>query len=54
MRGEGLLREVIDGRIEGKRPRGRKRAMMLDDLKRRNELYADLETRTEDQDHWRN
>ena len=33
LRGNGLLKEVIKGRIEGKRPRGRKRAMMLDDMK---------------------
>ena len=32
LRGNGLLKEVIEGRIEGKRPRGRKRAMMLDDM----------------------
>ena len=30
---EGLLRTVIEGRAEGKRPRGRKRRMMLDDIK---------------------
>ena len=28
LRGNGLLKEVIEGRIEGTRSRGRKRAMM--------------------------
>jgi len=32
LRGEGLLREVMEGRMEGKRPRGRSRKRMLDEL----------------------
>lgn len=32
MRGDGMLRVTIEGRVEGKRPRGRKRRMMLDDI----------------------
>jgi len=32
MRGEGLLRNVIEGRLEAKRSRGRKRIMMLDEF----------------------
>jgi len=32
LRGEGLLREVMEGRMEGKRPRGRPRKGMLDEL----------------------
>ena len=32
LRGGGLLRDVIEGRMEGKRPRGRRRMGMLDDL----------------------
>jgi len=31
-RGEGLLREVMEGRMEGKRLRGRKRMGMLEEL----------------------
>ena len=33
LRGEGLLHETIKGRFEGRRPRGRKRAMMLVDVR---------------------
>jgi len=32
LRGEGLLREVMEGRMEGKRPRGRPEKGMLDEL----------------------
>ena len=32
IRGEGLLREVIEGRIEGKKTTGKPRAKMLDEL----------------------
>jgi hypothetical protein len=32
LRGEGLLREVMEGRMEGKRVRGRPRKGMLDEL----------------------
>ena len=31
--GEGLLREVIEGKMDGKRPRGRPRIGMLEELK---------------------
>ena len=34
LRGDGLLREVIEGRMEGKRPRGRPRIGMLEELKK--------------------
>ena len=33
LRGNGLLKEIIEGRIVGKSPRRRKRAMVLDDMK---------------------
>jgi len=32
LRGDGLLRDVMEGRMMGKRPRGRPRAMMIDEL----------------------
>jgi len=32
MRGEGLLRNIVEGRLEGKRSRGRKRIMMLNEF----------------------
>ena len=33
LRRDSLLKEVIEGRMEGQRPKGRRRVMMLDDLK---------------------
>jgi len=33
MRHESLLRDLWQGRMEGKRPRGRKTVQMLDDVK---------------------
>ena len=32
LRGDGIVKEVIEGRMEGKRSRGRPRAGMLDDM----------------------
>lgn len=32
LRGEGLLRDVMEGRMEGRRTRGRKRKGMLEEL----------------------
>ena len=46
LRGNGLLKEVI----EGKRPRGRKRAMMLDDM---NEFYVEMKDRARHRESWR-
>ena len=46
-----LLKETIEGRIEGKRPRGRRRVMMLDDMKEKKELYAEMKERARDRDN---
>ena len=32
MRGDGLMKEVMEGKMEGKRGRGRKRIGMIDEL----------------------
>jgi len=32
LRGDGLLKDVIEGRMEGKRTRGRRRLSMIDEL----------------------
>ena len=53
LRGNGLLKEIIEGRIVGKRPRGRKRAMMLDDMKEGKELYAEMKERARHRENWR-
>ena len=54
LRGNGLLKEVIEGRIEEKRPRGRKRVMMLDGMKlEEKELYVEMEERAHHWENWR-
>ena len=53
LRGNGLLKEVIEGRIEGKRARGRKRAMMFDDMKEQKELYVEMKERARHRENWR-
>jgi len=47
MRGDRLMKEVMKGKIEGKRGLGRKRKGMIDDLIER-ERYGDLKRRAED------
>src|SRR5580693_5282858 len=51
LRGEGLLKDVIEGRMKGKPPRGRKRIGMIDDLKE--ESYQDMKRRAENRVSWR-
>ena len=41
MRGDGLMKEVMEGKMEGKRERGKKRIGMIDELME-NEQYGDL------------
>jgi hypothetical protein len=52
MRGEGMLRVTIEGRLEGKRPRGRKRRMMLDDILS-GQKYHEKKTLAQNRDQWR-
>ena len=52
IRGNGLLKDVIEGRIDGKRPRGRKRIRMLSDLKENG--HANMKRRNENRELWRN
>jgi len=52
LRGEGLLKLVIEGRIEGKRTVGRPRMGMLDDLKEGS--YEKMKRRADDREVWRN
>ena len=47
VRGDGLLKEVIEGRMDGKRPRGRKRIGFLNLIKK------GMKRRAEDRGVWR-
>jgi len=51
LRGDGLLREVMEGKMEGKRPRGRPRMGMLQELLEGS--YGDMKRRAEDRDKWK-
>jgi len=51
LRHDGLLKEVIEGRMEGKRGRGRPRLGMLDDMITHS--YADMKRKTEDRESWK-
>ena len=52
MRGDGLMKEVMEGKMEGKRGRDRKRIGMIDELME-NKQYGDLKRRAEDRQGWR-
>jgi hypothetical protein len=52
IREEGLLKEIIEGRMEGKRNRGRPRVGMLDNLIMH--TYVEMKRRTEERKkNWR-
>ena len=51
LRGNGLLKEVIEGRMEGKRARGRPRLARLDEIMKGS--YVDMKRRTEDRGGWK-
>jgi len=52
LRGDGLLREVMEGRMEGKRLRGSPRKGMLDELIVKS--YGKMKRKAENRDEWRN
>jgi hypothetical protein len=52
LRSEGLLRTVIEGRVQGKRPRGRRRRMMLDDILEERK-YHQIKECALDRERWR-
>src|SRR6476661_7895128 len=45
VRGDGVMKLVIEGRMEGKRPRGRPRMGMIDDVL--DETYGDMKRKAE-------
>ena len=51
LRGDGLLRDVLEGRMLGKRPRGRPRRGMIDDLMEGS--FVKMKRRAEGRKEWR-
>jgi hypothetical protein len=51
LRSGGLVKDVLEGRMEGKRPRGRKRIGMFDELME--DSYVDMKRRAENRAEWR-
>src|SRR6218665_3265029 len=51
MRGDSLLRTIINGRMEGKKKRGRPRMMLLDWMMK--EDYSKLKARADHRGEWR-
>jgi hypothetical protein len=51
LRGDGLLREIIEGKMEGKKPRGRPRLGMLTGLKEGS--FVDMKRRAENRWQWK-
>jgi hypothetical protein len=51
VRGSGLLKLVLEGRMEGTRRRGRKRIGMIDDIMHGS--YGQMKRRAEDREGWR-
>ena len=51
LRHEGLLHTILEGRMEGKRGRGRKRQQMIDDIMEE-ESYANMKRKAEDRTRW--
>ena len=51
LRGDGLLRDVTKGRMMGKRPRGRPRAGMMNELME--DSYVKMKRRAEGREEWR-
>ena len=51
LHGDGLMKDVLEGRMEGKRPRGRKRMGMIDELKQGS--FTEMKRRAENRMEWR-
>src|SRR6476619_4953810 len=51
VRGDGLMKLVLEGRMEEKRPMGRPRMGMIDDVL--DETYGDMKRKAENRENWR-
>ena len=49
--GDGLMKMVLEGRMEGKRPRGRAGMGMIDDVL--DETYGGMKRKAENGENWR-
>src|SRR6476469_7994799 len=49
--GDGLMKFVLEGRMEGKRPRGKPRMSMINDVL--DETYGDMKRKAENRENWR-
>ena len=52
LRENSLLKEVLEGTMEGRRVKGRPRLGMLDEIKEGS--YVDMKRRSEDREGWKN
>lgn len=54
LRHKSLLRDVMKEGMQGKRPRERKRMMLLDDMNREpNDKYIQIKGRAENKEEWK-
>src|SRR6476469_4443112 len=51
LREAGLMKLVLEGRMEGKKPRGRPRMGMIDDVL--DETYGDMKRKAKNREKWR-
>src|SRR6478609_9384910 len=51
VRGDGLMKLVLEGIMEGKRPRGRPRMSIIDNVL--DETYGDMKRKAENRENWR-
>ena len=52
LKGESLVKDVLEGKLEGQRGRGRPPIMLLDYIKNR-DSYAIIKRRASDREKWR-
>ncbi|WP_410967417.1 hypothetical protein, partial [Salmonella sp. SAL04191] len=53
LRRECMIKEVIEGKLEGRRAMGRKRFQLIDELRKNKESYQDLKAIAANREKWR-